>query len=74
MCVYTYCMPLYKNKKNQGEKEFISSCMSDSTMTKEFKNNEQRLAVCYTQYKLSKKSKSDANWKSQSNEDYTLIH
>ena len=67
-------MPLYQNKKDQGEKEFISSCMSDSTMTKEFKNNDQRLAVCYTQYKLSKNNKKKANWKSQSNENYTLIN
>jgi hypothetical protein len=67
-------MPLYKNKNDQNEKEFINSCMSDSTMIKEFKNNDQRLAVCYKQFEISKKSKNKANWKSQSNEDYILIN
>ena len=67
-------MPLYKNKKAQTEKEFISSCMSDTTMKKEFKSNDQRLAVCYTQYKISKKKKGDVNWAEQSSEDYTLIN
>ena len=46
-------MPLYTNKKAQSEKEFISSCMADSVMNKEFKDGKQRLAVCYNQYKKS---------------------
>lgn len=65
-------MPLYTNKKAQSEKEFISSCMADSVMNKEFKDGKQRLAVCYNQYKKSKKGK--ANWENQSDENITVIY
>ncbi len=65
-------MPLYTNKKAQSEKEFINSCMSDTVMNKEFKNNKQRLAVCYNQYKKSKKGK--AHWENQSDENITVIY
>lgn len=36
--------------KKEGEKrdEFISRCMSDEQMKKEFKDREQRIAVCFS--------------------------
>lgn len=35
----------------ETEKEFISRCMEDSTMIKEFPREDQRAAVCYKQYR-----------------------
>lgn len=43
-------MPSKKEKKN----DFISRCMSDETSKKDFKDNKQRVAVCYTQWKSAK--------------------
>jgi hypothetical protein len=35
----------------ESEDEFISRCMGDSQMLKEFPDQEQRAAVCYSQWK-----------------------
>jgi len=43
-------MPLPKPQKKQEKKEFLSSCMADSTMNKEFKDSKQRYAVCNAQW------------------------
>lgn len=43
-------MPLPKPEVNQDREEFIEMCMSDNTMEEEFPENEQRLAVCETQW------------------------
>jgi hypothetical protein len=48
-------MPLPK-PKSQSKKKFISSCMADPTMNKDFSDNKQRAAVCYSQWE-KKKSK-----------------
>jgi hypothetical protein len=48
-------MPLPTPKKNQEEDEFISSCMSSETMLKEYPNQKQRAAICYSQYRRKKK-------------------
>lgn len=57
-----------KTNKNQTDDEFIASCMSSEVMKKEFTNNKQRLAVCFSQLKKSKNKKSkgsidNINWK-----------
>lgn len=44
-------MPLCKPKKGEKQKDFINRCMSDDVMKSEFGNNDQRLAVCYQQWK-----------------------
>lgn len=49
-------MPLPKPNKNEKEKEFISRCMSSETMNKEFPDQKQRAAVCYSQYRKRKQS------------------
>jgi len=41
-------MPIPKPNKGENEIDFISRCMSDEKMKSEY-NEEQRLAVCYTQ-------------------------
>jgi len=59
-------MPIPSPKGKQTEKSFIDKCMSDPSMTDEFKDNKQRYAVCVNQYKRSKKI--DASWEDFSNE------
>lgn len=44
-------MPLPKPKGSEDQKEFMKRCMVDETMKKEYKNEQQRLAVCYTQWR-----------------------
>lgn len=49
-------MPLPKPNKNEKEQEFVSRCMRSETMNKEFPDQKQRAAVCYSQYKKRKQS------------------
>lgn len=42
-------MPLPKPRPTENQKDFISRCMTE--IQGEFPNQEQRLAVCYTQWK-----------------------
>lgn len=54
-------MPLPTPKKNQEEDSFMQDCMSDPTMNKDFKDQKQRAAVCYRQFKVRKNKKSNAS-------------
>lgn len=49
---------LPKPSKDQSEKEFISSCMSNDTMKSEFPDRDQRVAVCYKQWRGPETKKS----------------
>ena len=49
-------MPLPKPNEGEEEKEFIARSMGKETMKSDYTDNEQRLAVCYTQWR-SKESK-----------------
>ena len=49
-------MPIPTPKKGENNSKFMSRCVSDETMRKEFKNIKQRIAVCIQQ--KSKKEKS----------------
>lgn len=55
-------MPLPSKNKDEKQSEFMSRCMSDDIMEKEYKDNKQRIAVCLTQYRTRKKSKGEASW------------
>lgn len=44
-------MPLPKPKSKEKQSEFITRCMSDNTMIIEYKEKDQRLAICYVQWK-----------------------
>ena len=55
-------MPLPSKRKNEKENEFMSRCMSDDVMKKEFRTNKQRVAVCINQYQTRKKIKGEASW------------
>lgn len=39
-------MPIPKRKPNEDKSDFLSRCMSDSTMNKEYPDNSKRYAVC----------------------------
>jgi hypothetical protein len=55
-------MPLPKPSKKETEQEFVSRCMGDDMMNKDFKDQKQRAAVCYSQYKKRVKNKGQASW------------
>lgn len=55
-------MPLPKPSTKEDSNEFVSRCMSDDMMEKEYKDHKQRLAVCLTQFRNIEKSKGDASW------------
>lgn len=48
-------MPIPTPQKNQEKDEFMASCMSSDTMLKEYPNQKQRAAVCYSQFDRKKK-------------------
>ncbi len=43
--------PLPKPRKGESKKDFISRCMSNKAMQREFPEQEQRVAVCHTQWR-----------------------
>jgi hypothetical protein len=55
-------MPLPKPRKQESEQEFVSRCMGDDMMNKDFKDQKQRAAVCYSQFKSRKTIKGEASW------------
>jgi hypothetical protein len=55
-------MPLPKSHEGQSEKDFIASCMRSDVIQNDFDTQEQRLAVCYSQYKRSHKKSGKADW------------
>jgi hypothetical protein len=46
-------MPLPTPKKGQDKKDFVNICMDNLKMVKEFPDDEQRAAVCYSQWEKS---------------------
>lgn len=48
-------MPLPQPKPDEDKDEFISRCMSDDTMQEEFPSEDQRRAVCETQWEEDEK-------------------
>jgi len=56
-------MPLPKPNPKEEQSKFVSRCMSDGIMNKEYSNEKQRAAVCYSQYKRRKKTaKGSVEW------------
>lgn len=48
-------MPLPTPNDKEKRSDFISRCMSSEVIKKDFKTQEQRAAVCYSQFKKAKK-------------------
>jgi hypothetical protein len=49
-------MPIPSPKKSEKQGDFVSRCMGDETMNKEFPDQKQRAAVCYSQFKKANAS------------------
>ena len=49
-------MPIPKPNKGEKKDEFISRCMGDSTMNKDFPDNSQRYAICIGQFGKQEKA------------------
>jgi hypothetical protein len=43
-------MPIPKPNGEESKREFVSRCMSNPIMKKEYKDQEQRYAVCVSQF------------------------
>ena len=69
-------MPLPSSRKNQDKVSFVSSCMGDPQMVKEFPDSKQRAAVCYSQNKRRKATGADnlnwADWDYEENDFFIL--
>ena len=55
-------MPLPKPSKKETEQEFVSRCMGDDMMNKEYKDQKQKAAICYSQFRNRIKNKGEASW------------
>ena len=49
-------MPIPKRKKDEDRSDFLSRCMGDTAMNKDYKDNGQRYAVCVSSLKNSSKA------------------
>ena len=49
-------MPIPSPKGKEKQSDFVSRCMGDGTMNKEFPEQKQRAAVCYNKWKSAKAS------------------
>ncbi|MEY4333327.1 MAG: hypothetical protein RLZZ196_2070 [Bacteroidota bacterium] len=54
-------MPIPTPKKNQEEDQFMQDCMGDPVMNKDYKDQKQRAAICYRQFRTRKDKKSNAS-------------
>jgi hypothetical protein len=48
-------MPLPKPKNQEKRSEFVSRCIGDDQTAKDFPDQKQRIAICYTQWESAKK-------------------
>ena len=54
-------MPIPTPQKNQEEDQFMQDCMGDPVMNKDYKDQKQRAAICYRQFRTRKDKKSNAS-------------
>ena len=54
-------MPIPEPNKDENHEKFISRCMSDEVMKKDYKDSKQRVAVCLSQVKRSSNIIEDVN-------------
>jgi len=50
-------MPLPSPTNKQNKQKFVGSCISKLSHAKEFNDQKQRIAVCYSQWKRKKETK-----------------
>lgn len=66
-------MPIPTPRKGQDQNAFMSKCMGDETMKKEFPAQKQRIAVCLSQMRRKKANASDLDWEDFSDESFILF-
>ena len=49
-------MPIPKKEPNEDKQKFVSRCMSNETMKKDYPNTQQRVAICLSQTRKKGKS------------------
>lgn len=59
-------MPLPSPKGKEKREDFLKRCMDDDTMNKEFKDSDERYAVCITQWE---ETKTDNNQENENEKD-----
>lgn len=50
-------MPIPKPNNDEKVSQFVSRCMSDKVMVKDYRDNKQRAAICYGEFRKAKKPK-----------------
>jgi len=55
-------MPIPKPNANESKEAFISRCMGNSIMIKEYPKQAQRSAICYSQFEKTKKAEMDKQY------------
>ena len=63
-------MPLVKPKNKEKKTDFVSRCIGDTQTNKDFPDQKQRIAVCYSQWDKAKK---DASASVELNDDEFLV-
>jgi hypothetical protein len=58
-------MPIPKPRKDESKKDFMQRCMIDDTMTFEYEDIDQRLAICSTSYEENLTKHESKNGKSR---------
>jgi rRNA maturation endonuclease Nob1 len=61
-----------KPKKSEEQKKFVSRCVGDSSMVKEFPDQKQRAAVCYSQFKRKAKASESLDWEDSADESFII--
>jgi len=52
--IYRPIMPLPKPKPAESQSDFVARCVTDPVMERDFPRMDQRLVVCYLQFKAKK--------------------
>jgi hypothetical protein len=52
--IYRAIMPLPKPKPAESQSDFVARCVADPVMEREFPRMDQRLVICYVQFKGKK--------------------
>lgn len=68
-------MPIPKPTPGEKQSNFISKCMASPALNKDFPDQKRRAAVCYSQYRRSKKVKgsdSEPEWEDFESQDVVI--
>ncbi len=66
-------MPIPTPNGQEEKKGFLSDCMGDSVMVKEFDDSKQRYAVCQSKWKKAQAEK-QSEWKAEDENSDVVIY